>query len=123
MSKMKKKIINEILIERMNQLKNEGNVPLDEIEKAIGISKGSLSKYMSGTHLPNSEVVRKLSTYWHVSADYLLGSSPDKSIYSDDGKCIPNTYLDVVNDAIKCGITAEELREVYETAKKFKGIR
>jgi transcriptional regulator with XRE-family HTH domain len=120
---MKQKIVNQVLVERMNLLKNENNVPLDEIEEVIGISKGSMSKYMSGIHLPNSDVVRKLAQYWGVSADYLLGSSDDRSLYISGGVTIPNSYLDIIKEAIACGVTAEELREVFETVKKFKGFR
>jgi transcriptional regulator with XRE-family HTH domain len=120
---LKKKIVNQTLIDRMNQLNDEGHATLDEIEEAIGISKGSLSKYMNGIHLPNSEVVRKLAKYWKVSADYLLGSSDDRSLYMTDGEDIPNSYVDVVRETMNAGITAEELKEMVETIKRIKGVK
>lgn len=118
---MKRKIINEVFIERCNLLK-EKNVPLDVIESEIGVSKGSLSKYLNGIHLPNSEVVRKLAKYWNVSSDYLLGSSDSRNIGFSDGNMIPNGFLKIVQEAISLGISEDEFREIFEMAKKFKNL-
>jgi transcriptional regulator with XRE-family HTH domain len=117
---VKQKIINEVLIERLNLLKEEKGFALDVIEEAVGISKGSMSKYMSGIHLPNSEVIRKLSIYWNVSSDYLLGSSNDRGTGMSDGKSIPNGYVSIIKEAIEAGITEDEFRGLLEMAKKFK---
>jgi transcriptional regulator with XRE-family HTH domain len=88
---MKRKIINEKLIERMKELYDERGEPLNVIESAVGISTGSLSKYMSGIHLPNSEVVKRLARYWNVSADYLLGTGDNKTIYTNT--TLPKKYV------------------------------
>lgn len=119
---MKKKIVNEIFIERCNALKSEKGFSLDAIEKDIGVSKGMMSKYMSGAHLPNSEVIRKLSEYWGVSSDYLLGSSDDRNNNMVDGNSIPAGYANIIKEAIKEGITEDEFRELFQMAKKFKSI-
>jgi len=118
---MKRKIVNQAFIERCNKLKDEKGFSLEAIEKEIGISKGSLSKYMNGVHLPNSEVVRLLSKYWGVSSDYLLGSSDERNNELSDGKTLPIGYVSIIEDAIKAGITEDEFRSVLEMAIKFKG--
>jgi transcriptional regulator with XRE-family HTH domain len=118
---VKRKIVNELLIERLNAIKNEKGCPLDVIEDSIGISKGSLSKYMSGTHLPNSEVIRKLAEYWNVTADYLLGSSDQRTPGVSDGSSIPKGYLKIITESIETGITEDEFREMFEMVKKLKG--
>lgn len=117
---MKRKIINEKLIERLNLLKDEKGFSLEVIENEIEISKGSMSKYMSGTHLPNSEVVRKLSLYWNVSSDYLLGSSNDRGPGISDGSMLPIGYIQIIKEAIAYGISEDEFRELLEMAIKFK---
>lgn len=119
---MKRKIVNEVLIERLNLLKNEKGVSLDVLEEAAGVSSGSMSKYMSGIHLPNSEVIRKLAQYWGVSADYLLGSSESRNVGVSDGKMIPNGYLKIIQEAISLEISEDEFREIFEMAKRFKGL-
>lgn len=117
---MKKKIINLVFIERCNKLKDEKGFSLEAIEKEVGTSKGSLSKYMNGKHLPNSEVVRKLAEYWGVSSDYLLGSSPERNNELSDGKTLPVGYVKIIQEAIEAEISEEEFRELLEMAKKFK---
>jgi transcriptional regulator with XRE-family HTH domain len=118
---MKRKIINQAFIERCNKLKGEKGFSLEAIENEIGISKGSMSKYMNGIHLPNSEVVRLLSKYWGVSADYLLGSSDERNNEMSDGKTIPIGYIKIIQNAIEARITEDEFRDILETAIKFKG--
>ena len=111
---MKRKIINQIFIERCNKLKDEKGFSLEAIEKEVGISTGMMSKYMNGIHLPNSEVVRKLSLYWGVSSDYLLGSSSYRN------NEIPIEFTKIIREAIEVGISEDEFRELLEMAIKFK---
>lgn len=120
---MKRKVINEKFIQRCNDLKDERGFSLDVIEKEIEVSKGSLSKYLNGIHLPNSEVIRKLAQYWEVSSDYLLGVSDTRIIGVSDGTNLPSGYIEIIKDAIKAGISEDEFREVFEMTKKFKGKR
>lgn len=44
------------------------------VGKEIGLSSGIISKWKSGG-IPNGETLMKLSSYFHVSVDYLLGLS------------------------------------------------
>jgi transcriptional regulator with XRE-family HTH domain len=118
---MKEKIVNQVLCDRMIQLQKEKGPSLETIEESINVSKGSMSKYMNGIHLPNSEVVRKLAKFWEVSTDYLLGLSDDRSTYSVELDAIPSSYLDVVRNATVNGITAEELNDMVETIIRIKG--
>jgi len=118
---MKRKIVNQAFIERCNKLKDEKGFTLAAIESEIGVSKGSLSKYMNGIHLPNSDVVRKLADYWDVSSDYLLGSSPERRNELSNGKTIPIGYVKVIKEAIAAGISEDEFRGLLEMAIKLKG--
>ena len=44
-----------------------------EIAKKAGISKGRISKWMSGQNIPNGENLKKLASVLGVSSDFLLG--------------------------------------------------
>lgn len=115
---MKRRIVNEKLIERLKLLHAKSNKTFDEVEVETGISKGSLSKYMNGLHLPNSDVIRRLTNYWDVSADYLLGTSDIKERVRKE--LIPTGYLLVCQKAMNQGITEEEFKEMFEMMIKFK---
>ena len=121
---MKRKIVNEIFIERLSALledaKTQKNIALSDIEEAIGVSKGSISKYRSGIHVPNSEIVRALANYFNVSMDYLCGDSDKKkSIYEDNGY---SEYMKVAEEAAGYGVTPEQLHEILNLAVKMKKV-
>lgn len=65
------------LCERLHHLKNEKNVLQKEIAKAINISLRSYQRYESGERKPDSDILIKLSSYFDVSVDYLLGLSDE----------------------------------------------
>jgi transcriptional regulator with XRE-family HTH domain len=65
----------KILIERLRDLM--GNKSAKEVAESIGISPSTISMYLSGKRVPHPEVIVKLSQYFHVSSDYLLGLSDD----------------------------------------------
>ncbi len=55
------------------------------VGKDIGLSSGIISKWKAGG-IPNGETLMKLSKYFNVSVDYLLGISPSIEIKENDMK-------------------------------------
>ena len=53
------------------------------VGKEIGLSSGIISKWKAGG-IPNGETLMKLSKYFDVSIDYLLGISPHIEIKETD---------------------------------------
>lgn len=53
------------------------------VGKEIGLSSGIISKWKAGG-IPNGETLMKLSRYFDVSVDYLLGISPSIEIKETD---------------------------------------
>ena len=53
------------------------------VGKEIGLSSGIISKWKAGG-IPNGETLMKLSKYFNVSVDYLLGMSPTIEITETD---------------------------------------
>lgn len=68
--------------ERLSDLvqakKNEG-LSHDEISREIGVSSGVLSEWMSDNKTASIENLAKLSRYFSVTSDYLLGLSEAKT--------------------------------------------
>ena len=60
--------------------KLRGNISQDKCAEALGISRGALSFYENGERKPDAEIIFKMSAYFNVSADYLLGISNNKTI-------------------------------------------
>lgn len=63
--------------ERLQSLAKENNKSFSQIEKDLGYSKNSLYHYK--TKMPTANNITRLSDYFNVSTDYLLGNSDLKS--------------------------------------------
>lgn len=63
--------------ERLRQLKEDCGETQSRIAEDLGITPQAFSYYMNGRE-PNYDVLIKISNYFNVSIDYLLGVSPCK---------------------------------------------
>ena len=61
------------------------------VGKEIGLSSGIISKWKAGG-IPNGETLMKLSKYFDVTIDYLLGISPQIEIKETDIEPILSDY-------------------------------
>ncbi len=56
--------------ERIERLRKSANISQGKLEKELGFSNGSISKWK--TSMPNSERLKKLADYFDVSVEYLI---------------------------------------------------
>lgn len=70
---MMKAFDREILAERLRFLRAEKGVGQNVLARELEISNASVSYWETGKQLPSAEAVFKLSVYFGVSSDYLLG--------------------------------------------------
>lgn len=64
--------------ERLNQLINTRNISFYKLGKETGISSGTFSQWKKNKTTPQKELVNKISKYFNVSVDYLLGKIDDE---------------------------------------------
>ncbi len=62
---------------RLTELLNSCGKMQKEVSNDLGISKQKLSKWKTGYNEPSIDEIIKLSNYFNVSADYLLGIKDD----------------------------------------------
>lgn len=70
-----------------------------EIANEIGISTGALSKYQNDAAAPDINALFKISEYFDVSADYLLGKIEPKKPENIDAQCrtgLPEEALNIL---------------------------
>lgn len=60
---------------RIKQLRNEKNINQDVLSKLLGLEVAAISKLETGRVPLKDEYIIKLSEYFNVSTDYLLGKS------------------------------------------------
>ncbi len=62
-----------VFAERLKELRNEKNVSIMAVGKAIGVSDATVCRWENGVSDIKSDQIVLLAKYFGVSADYLLG--------------------------------------------------
>ena len=62
-----------ILAKRLVELRTEKKVSRREVSVIIGIAERTYQRYENDERDPDASILKKLSDYYDVSADYLLG--------------------------------------------------
>ena len=113
---------------RIRALRQQKKITQDELGNIVNVQKSAISKYELGRAVPSTDVLKKLSEYFHVSIDYLLGlseeSTPTYTILSplklgskvkDILSARSLTPADIDSQAgIKQGTTAKIIKGKYE---------
>ena len=84
--KVKEKGYDSIFAKRLRELlsvKEERGFTLSSMADEIKIARQTLSKYRNGDTNPDIDVLKKIATYFNVSADYLIGVSDVASLDAD----------------------------------------
>ena len=75
--------------QRLRDLRKQKDLTQKQLGKLIGVQDSVISFYELGDRMPSPEVIVKLATVLHVSADYLMGLDKHMTVdlsglYSDD---------------------------------------
>ena len=74
------------VFERIEKLRKEKNISQGKLEKELGFSNGSISKWKTST--PNPERLQKLATYFGVSIEYLMTGTDKDGLNEKDNRDI-----------------------------------
>lgn len=72
-----------ILRKRIIELRREENLTQQRLSEELGIARSSLASWEIGDRLPNAKQLLKISEYFDVTTDYLLGFVEKKCEYKD----------------------------------------
>ncbi len=95
--------------ERLTELREGANLSRQQLADILGVSRASLEYYEKGKRTPDIDVLYKVSEYFNVTSDYLIGRT-DKQGESTDINAICN-YTGLTLKAI------EELRIIKELSE------
>lgn len=62
---------------RISNLRKQANLSQNDLGKIIGVAQNTLSQWEKGLRAPDFDSVIKISEYFNVSTDYLLGKEED----------------------------------------------
>ncbi len=71
-------MFNNIMGTRIRYLRKKANLTQIELANILNVSNTTLSQYESGQRIPGDDIKIKISDYFNVSIDYLLGNSEQR---------------------------------------------
>lgn len=74
--------------QRFYDLCLQNNTKPNPVAKELGISTGIVSKWKNENTLPNGENLIKISNYFDVSVDYLLGRTDDPHFWQQKNELV-----------------------------------
>lgn len=74
------------VFERIEKLRKERKISQGKLEKELGFSNGSISKWRTST--PNPERLQKLATYFGVTIEYLMTGVDKEGLTEKDERDI-----------------------------------
>lgn len=107
----------ECFAKRLSELRKEEGISQEQLGKTIGVSRGSISFYEAGVRTPDIETLDKISKYFDVSIEYLLGYVNSKgNIYAafENITGIDEDTIRVFEDVMQ-----RESKEVVEVMNEF----
>jgi transcriptional regulator with XRE-family HTH domain len=60
--------------DKLRYLRDQHNLTQNDIAQILGVSRQAYTKYESNQAEPDMKALKKLSEYFNVTADYLLGT-------------------------------------------------
>ncbi|MDB2105435.1 helix-turn-helix domain-containing protein [Clostridium paraputrificum] len=72
------------LADRLKELRKSNKLTQSELGKILGVGKTTISMYETGNSTPNDEIKLKISEYFNISVDYLLGKTNIKNLNNNE---------------------------------------
>lgn len=86
----------ETIGDRLNRLRRERDMTLENVGNAINVSKVTVSRYESGQREPKVETLKKLAKCFKVTPEYIL--TGEDSINSEDLNSTIDKFINELGD-------------------------
>lgn len=104
--------------ERIKELRIEKELTQEEFGKLFGIVKSTVSLYESGKSTPDDEIKKKISEYFNVSLDYLMGASDIRNPYTSTEEDLTNEEKKLLETILKDSELSILFHELKNAPKK-----
>lgn len=109
-------------MEKLSELRKAENLSLRAVADIVGLTPQAIRHYELGDREPTIATLKKLSEYFNVSIDYLVGNEiSGKIIFNEKQKQIINTVIEL-NDK-NLDIASAYIKALIDTQKYDEVIR
>ncbi len=107
---------------RIFELLKEQQKTAADMARGIGVSKGNITTWKSGSSAPSNTALLAIANYLDTTTDYLTGKTDEKRKTAGKPDGISNDEINALDNALD-GLTAEELQQVRKYAEFLKQQR
>ena len=86
-------------MENLKYIRKGKHVSQEQLGHILGFGKNTISQYENGIREPNLDTLKKLSNYFNVSVDYLIGNDN----LGNDAIPVQPMYTEKQKSCIECG--------------------
>lgn len=81
---------------RIRELRKQNNLTMKQLGEELGLGESTISQYENGKREPDIKTLLRISEFFHVSVDYLLGHVSEPWFYLDNERILSeiNNYDD-----------------------------
>lgn len=108
--------------ERLRGLRAEMNLTQTELGQILNLSRGAVSGWEGGKGTPDPDTIVKLSNFFHVSTDYLLGKNDNRPQYEPGTEIVQELDI-LLRDRSLEKLSPEAQREIAGFIKYVKAIK
>ena len=76
--------------QRLTQLRESNDLKKNQLAKILNVSDSCVSQYENGSSMPGCDILLRISQYFGVSVDYLLGNDGRDFSFPLDGEFCDN---------------------------------
>ena len=110
------------LYERIETLRKSKNISQGKLEKELGFSNGSISKWKNST--PTTERLQKLADYFGVTVEYLLtGEEAESEVYYTNPETARMAQEMFEDPDMSCTVKSIQRMMVYERDCKYPAVK
>lgn len=102
--------------ERLKTLRSEKKITQEELAKAISVTKGAVAMWETEKRTPDLEMIKKISDYFEVSLDWLVGNSDIQQNPNE----LNDVYFSFAKQAQDDGILPEDIELAIKMIQKLK---
>lgn len=110
--------------ERLRTLRQNNGLRQEDVARKLDVSPSTIAMYERDQRDPDTETLARLAALFDCSSDYLLGrvNEPERAIVEDLPEALKAEgvkAIQIVKDAVKEGLRAEELADILRFVKKM----
>lgn len=95
---------------RIKEIRLQNGISQKQLALAIGVAQNTLSQYENGKRAPDFDTMARISDYFHVSVDYLLGRDEEKPFTNTDEGQMEALDAEIIGRLVS--LTPEEIGKV-----------